>query len=103
MKETYLFLKDIGVDLAFMIAGLFGGVAFVSKPNEMTFWQKVLTVLTGIGTANYLTPFALWVLHIPEKLGYGLAFVLGYMGFKAIEYFIKKYQDKQNKKNSIDK
>jgi len=25
------------------------------------------------------------------------------MGFKAIEYFIKRYQDKQNKKNGIDK
>lgn len=100
MKETYIFFKDIGLDLAFMIAGLFGGVAFVSKPNEMSFWQKVLTVLTGIGTANYLTPFVLWVLHIPEKLGYGLAFILGYMGFKVIEAIIKRYQERQNKKSN---
>lgn len=97
MKETYIFLKDIGLDLAFMIAGLFGGVAFVSKPNEMSFWQKVLTVLTGIGTANYLTPFVLWTLHIPEKLGYGLAFVLGYMGFKVIEMLIKRYEERRTK------
>ena len=100
MKEFYLFCKDIGADLAFMLAGLFGGVAFVSKPNEMSFWQKVLTVMTGVGTANYLTPLVIWLLHIPEKLGYGIAFILGYMGFKVIELIIKRYQEKQNEKKS---
>ena len=99
MKEWYLFFKDIGVDLAFMLAGLFGGVAFVSKPNDMNNAQKFLTIVTGVGCANYLTPVAIWILHIPEKLGYGMAFILGYMGFKAIEYLIMKYKDRQEKKN----
>lgn len=99
MKEIYLFLKDLGADLALMLAGLFGGIAFITKPNELTFWQKVLTVVTGIGTANYLTPIVIYLTHLPEKLGYGLAFVLGFMGFKAIEYLIQRYKKKKNETN----
>lgn len=98
MKDTYLFFKEIGIDLALMLAGLFGGVAFLSKPNEMNKAQKFLTVISGIGTANYLTPVFIYICRMPESFGYGVAFVLGYMGLKAVEYLILKWKSKQ--KNS---
>lgn len=98
MKEFYHFFKDLGVDFALMLAGLFGGIAFVSKPNEMNNMQKFLTVLTGVGTANYITPIALNILHLPQNYGYALAFLIGFSGLKTIEQVIKRYEI--NKKNN---
>lgn len=96
MKDIFLACKEIGIDLALILAGLFGGVAFLSKPNEMTKGQKVLTVFAGVGTANYLTPVVLYISRLPDHFGYGIAFVLGYMGLKAVEYLILKWKAKTN-------
>ena len=97
MKEFYHFFKDLGVDFALMLAGLFGGIAFVSKPNEMNRAQKFLTVLTGVGTANYITPIALSILSLPQNYGYALAFLIGFSGLKTIEQLIKKYEANKSK------
>lgn len=95
--KLYLALKEIGIDLAFMLAGLFGGVAFLSKPNEMTNWQKFLTIVAGIGSANYMTPAFLYISRLPEQLGYTLAFIFGLMGLKAVDLVINKYKSKYDK------
>lgn len=98
MKEIYEACKEIGIDLGLLLSGLFGGVAFLSKPNEMTRGQKFFTVFAGIGTANYLTPIVIYVARIPEQFGYGLGFILGTMGLKAVSYIITKWKlTKQNK------
>lgn len=97
MKEFYHFFEKIGVDFALMLAGLFGGIAFVSKPNEMNNAQKFLTVITGVSTANYLTPVVMWLFNIPAKLGFGLAFLLGFTGLKAIELIIRKWEQFKTK------
>lgn len=95
--KLYLALKEIGIDLAFMLAGLFGGVAFLSKPNEMTGWQKFLTIVAGIGSANYMTPAFLYISRLPEQLGYTLAFIFGLMGLKAVDIVINKWKSKYYK------
>lgn len=99
IKEIYLACKEIGVDLSFILAGLFGGVAMLSKPNEMSKWQKALTVFAGIGTANYMTPGFLYVSRLPEQMGYTLAFIFGLMGLKAVDMVITKWNSKFSKKN----
>lgn len=97
MKEFYIFCKNFGVEFPMMLAGLFGGLAFISKPNELSKKQKALTVGVGIVTANYLTPLAIYILHLPANVGYGLAFLLGFTGLKSIELIIKKYEQYKNK------
>ena len=92
MKDIYHFFEKLGIDFALMLAGLFGGIAFVSKPNEMSRIQKLLTITTGVGSANYLTPLALYYLNIPNQVGFALAFLLGFSGLKGIELMIKKYE-----------
>jgi FtsH-binding integral membrane protein len=96
MKDIYHFFEKLGIDFALMLAGLFGGIAFISKPNTMNRMQKFITVLTGVGTANYLTPMAMYFLKLPNELGFALAFLLGFSGLKSIETLIKKY-DKSKK------
>jgi hypothetical protein len=98
MKEFYHFFKDIGIDLAYGIAGIFGGIAFVSKPNQMSIAQKFLTVVTGVGTATYITPLALMILHLPTEYGYAVAFLIGFSGLKTIELLINKFETKRAKK-----
>lgn len=99
MKDIYEAFKYIGIDLGLLLSGLFGGVAFLSKPNDMTRWQKFFTVFAGIGTANYVTPIVIYITRIPDQFGYGLGFILGTMGLKAVSYIITRYKLKQNDKN----
>lgn len=98
MKEAYLACKEIGIDLALMLAGLFGGVAFLSKPNEMNRAQKMLVLVSGLSSANYLTPIFLWITHLPDNFGYGMGFIVGYTGLKSVEFLITKYKLRQDKK-----
>ena len=97
MKQLFHLLQDLGLDFALMLAGLFGGIAFVSKPNEMNRAQKLLTIITGVGSANYLTPVAMYFMKLPNQFGFALAFLIGFSGLKSIEYAIKKYEDKKTK------
>lgn len=91
MKEFVIFLnKYFGIDTALFLSGLFGGLAFLAKPSEMTKMQKALTVIAGVGSAGYLTPGFLWLFNIPKDLGYMIAFILGYLGLKGIELIINK-------------
>lgn len=92
MKDIYHFFERIGIDLALMLAGLFGGVAFVFKPNEMTISQKLITIVTGILVATYLTPLTVYLLNLPNQLSFGIAFLLGHTGLKSVEFIIKKYE-----------
>jgi hypothetical protein len=93
MKEIYHALKEIGVDVALTLAGLFGGMVFVSKPdNKMSIAQKFLTIASGAVTANYVTPLAGSMLGFKDNALYTVAFLLGFSGFKIIEMLISKYE-----------
>ena len=99
MKQFFHILQDLGFDFALMLAGLFGGIAFVSKPNEMNRAQKLLTVITGVSSANYLTPIAMYFMKLPNQFGFALGFLIGFSGLKSIEMIIKKYEQNKAKKN----
>lgn len=99
-KDWFHLLERLEINLALVLSGLFGSIAFLSKPNDMTKGQKILTVLSGVGSANYLTPLFLWIFHIPTNFGYGVGFIIGYTGLKSVEFIIKKWKIKQeNNKN----
>ena len=83
-------LKTIGIEAAFIIAGIFGGLVNISKETKMTFWQKAVSIISGGAAANYLTPVLVGFLNISENTKFGIAFVIGYMGLKSIELVIVK-------------
>lgn len=94
------FLKSIGIETPSFIAGMSGGITFLTKRKDMTWFQKFLTVLSGGFTANYLTPMVAIYMHLDEKTLYGIAFLLGYSGMKSVEVIINKLKNRINFKNN---
>lgn len=81
-------LKTIGIEVAFIIAGVFGGIVNISKETKMNFWQKTISIISGGAAANYLTPVFVSFLNINDNTKFGIAFVIGYMGLRSIELLI---------------
>jgi len=94
------FLKSIGIETQSFIAGMSGGIAFLTKKNNMNWLQRFLTVLSGGFTANYLTPLVAIYLHLDNKALYGVAFLLGYSGMKSVEVIITRLKNRINFKSS---
>lgn len=87
-----LFLQEIGIEVIVFIAGLAGGItSLTTKPKNMTRSQQFLSVLAGGFTANYLTPLTGHWLNLSDNSLYGVAFLLGYSGLKAVELLMKKF------------
>lgn len=98
------FLKNIGIDIAILIAGLSGGLVSLRKDEKLSMWQKILTVASGGLIATYLTPI---LVPLAEKIvgensniEYGMGFVVGYMGLKSIEFVISKFVKSENDENN---
>lgn len=90
------FLRDWGIELAYMVAGLFGSLVFIQQKQnrKRPKWEKFIIVLVGIVTANYLTPAIVWLLNVPQRVEYGISFVVGYMGLNLIGFIIDYFRDK---------
>lgn len=86
-------LLKYGIDIGFLVSGFFGSLLLVSKKSTQKLKTTIASVLAGMACANYLTPVALAL--IPESVRggskYAMAFVLGFMGLKGLEYLIEKY------------
>ena len=99
LEEIMKWFKELGIELVLFLAGLFGAFVNVSKDKNLTLLERLMTVISGGLVANYMTPVFMSFLKLSDKISYGLAFVLGYMGLKSVEYFIqylhKKVKDKK--------
>ena len=96
MKDLYHHMQKIGIDLAFGLAGMFGVVAMFTKPNELTLFQKFIRFVIGVSSSVFITPLALYYLNLPNRLGFGVAFLIGYSGLKTVELIIKKFTKNDN-------
>jgi hypothetical protein len=91
-------LEDIGIHIGLIMAGLFGAFLSISVQSNLTPWQKVIVVVSGSATANYLTPLILEYINLGENTRYGLAFLVGFSGLKFVEFIIVKIKSKMDKK-----
>jgi hypothetical protein len=88
-------LEQIGIDVGFLVSGLFGAILMVSKTSSNNMKQTIISVLGGMASANYLTPVILDLLKITdEKLQNGLAFIVGFLGLKLVEVVSQKLMGK---------
>lgn len=98
MKNNSLYffelLKTLGIDMILFVAGLAGGITFISKDGELSRFKKFTTVVSGGFTANYLTPLVAEWLNLSDKALYGIAFVLGYGGLKTVESYWLDFHNK---------
>ena len=92
------FLDELGINIMTSIAGLFGSLLLVGKGAAKNIKQTFFAIITGVASANYLTPIVCDIVRI-QDVNYerGVAFILGFLGLKSIEVISKKFlKDKLN-------
>jgi hypothetical protein len=85
-------LEDEGVNISYMLAGLFGSLMMMSKTAGMNIGRTILATIGGAASANYLTPLVLDI----TKWGHGahshaIAFLIGFAGLRGIEWLTSKF------------
>jgi hypothetical protein len=80
-------LAFFSIQLGMFFAGLFGAFVSTSK-KELRMWERITSILSGGFIANYLTPMFLSVMNFNDETGYGMAFIVGYLGMTAVEWSI---------------
>ena len=86
------FLQEIGINITLSIAGLFGSLLMVGKQAIDNIRQTGIALITGVASANYMTPVVCDFVRINEQqYQNGIAFILGFLGLKGVEVFTKKF------------
>lgn len=89
--EPPLNLKDYGIDVGLLVSGLFGAILLTSKGSATNITRTVSSLVGGAASANYLTPVVVAIANLDNShYLYGIAFLLGFLGLKGIEFFSKK-------------
>jgi len=87
-------LLDLGIDIALIVAGMFGSLLMLSKKSTLNIKASFFGIISGTLAANYLTQVAVDMFQLTGRSQYGIAFLLGYFGLKGVETIIEKYQNK---------
>jgi hypothetical protein len=91
MEPPKLDLKQYGIDIGLLISGLFGSILLTSKDSAMNLGRTVSSLIGGAASANYITPLVINITKLDEThYHYGIAFLLGFLGLKGIEFFSNK-------------
>jgi hypothetical protein len=90
-------LKDYGLDIGLIISGLFGSILLTSKDSSKNLGKTVSSLIGGAASANYITPIVISVAKLDDQhYHYGIAFLLGFLGLKGIEFFSNKLLPENN-------
>jgi len=91
MDKPGINLKEYGIDVGLLISGLFGAILLTSKGSAMNLTRTISSLVGGAASANYITPIVVNVTGLDNShYHYGIAFLLGFLGLKGIEYFSRK-------------
>jgi len=85
------FLEEIGINIAFVLAGLFGSLVTVSNDATHNLKSSIAGIVAGTFSANYLTQVVVELTGLNGKVEYGLAFILGYIGLRGVEKVSQKF------------
>ena len=91
MEPSQVDLKQYGIDVGLLTSGLFGAILLTSKESAMNLTRTISSLVGGAASANYLTPMVVNLVKLNEDhYRYSLSFLLGYLGLRGIEYFIRR-------------
>ena len=92
MKE---FLMDLGFNIGLAMSGLLGSLVTIWRSKKkMNVKEQALSMIAGTLSANYLTPLVISFMDLKENTQFGVAFVVGFGGLKAVEYVYDKHFSK---------
>lgn len=91
MEKPNINLKEYGIDVGLLISGLFGAILLTSKDTAINLTRTIGSVIGGAASANYITPIVVNLAKLDNAhYHYGIAFLLGFLGLRGIEYFSRK-------------
>ena len=93
MKEI---LAEIGINIGISIAGLFGSLLMLGKKAAINLKTTFFSIVTGVASANYLTPIIIDVAGVAEEYELSIGFILGFLGLKGVEYVSNKFIDHED-------
>ena len=88
-------LEEIGINISISVAGLFGSLIMVGKQAVSNIKTTFFSIISGVASANYITPIVINMTNIDEKYQMSIAFILGFLGLKGVEIISNKFL-KQN-------
>ena len=84
-------LQQYGIDIGLLISGLFGAILLTSKGSAMNLGRTCSSLVGGAASANYITPVIISITKLDNMhFQYSIAFLLGFLGLKGVEYFSAK-------------
>ena len=91
METRNLDLTQYGIDIGLLISGLFGAILLTSKGSAMNLGRTFSSLVGGAASANYITPVIVSLTKLENMhFQYSIAFLLGFLGLKGVEYFSSK-------------
>lgn len=95
MKE---FLMDLGFNIGLAMSGLLGSLVTIWRSKKkMNVKEQALSMIAGTLSANYLTPLVISFMDLKDNTQFGVAFVVGFGGLKAVEYVYDKHFSKSER------
>lgn len=87
--------QKMGIQIGFLISGLFGSILMATKNDKTDAKSVVLSLVGGMSAANFLTPVLVDTLNIVNvKHQNGVAFIAGFLGLKLVELISEKFLEK---------
>jgi len=89
-EDFHTQLLKYGIDIGFLLSGFFGALLLSIKKKKQKLSKSIACIFAGTICANYLTPLILNFApaSIQEKGKYAVAFMMGYMGLKGLEFVV---------------
>lgn len=84
------FIKELGINIGISIAGLFGSLLMIGKKSAQNLRTTIFSMISGVASANYLTPVILDLTSLDGKYQFSVAFVLGFLGLKSVEIAVNR-------------
>ena len=88
MKEL---LHEIGINIGISVAGLFGSLLLIGKNATVNLKTTFFSIISGVASANYITPIVLDITRVDVKYQMSVGFILGFLGLKGVEYITNKF------------
>ena len=88
MKEL---LHEIGINIGISVAGLFGSLLLIGKNATVNLKTTFFSIISGVASANYITPIVLDITRVDIKYQMSVGFILGFLGLKGVEYISNKF------------
>jgi hypothetical protein len=84
-------VQELGINIGISIAGLFGALIMVGKTAAIQWKTTMFSIVTGVASANYLTPIVIDLARIDVKYQMSVGVVLGFLGLRGVELVSNRF------------